>query len=294
MDAPTRSLAPPKKSLAAVIPTAKMKSLSPRQQKIENAVSRSVLIQGQSRSRAAPLFMTTDGSGTVESHIHLRALPEGRRIYALESSFLEDPNTFDLSIEEMASIFIRTIRRIQPHGPYIIGEWSADSIYAYEVTHSLAREGEPILALIVIDMRAPSLIPRAIVTPDFVDKLGTFEGINRARDLPKELSVKEKAHLMATWRAPSRCDAPAFAPKRRPQHNVIVWARLSLDQREDAPVAAMLRPGLDISKPLDQMELSEFERYFNSWFYGSNGWETPLGDHISVYDVDGSKLMSIP
>ena len=299
LEEPTRSLSPLKKSLAAVVPAAETTSLSPRQQKIETAVSRSVLIQGQSRSRTAPLFMTTDGSGTVESYIHLSALPEGRRIYALESPFLDDPATFDLSIEEMASIFVRTIRRIQPHGPYLIGGWSAGSIYAYEVAHRLTREGEAILALIVIDMRAPSLIPTAIVTPDFVDKLGTFEGINRARDLAEDLTVKEKAHLMATCRALSRYDAPAFAPDRRPHQSVVVWARLGLDQREDAPLAAMHRPGLDIGKSLDQMELPDFERYFNSWFYGrrehfgTNGWETLLGDNISVYDVDGGELFPI-
>lgn len=299
LEEPTRSLSPVKKSLVGVVLAAETTSLSPRQQKIENAVSRAVLIQGQSRSHAAPLFMTTDGSGTVESYIHLRALPKGRRIYALESPFLEDPDTFDLSIEEMASIFVRTIRRIQPHGPYLIGGWSAGSIYAYEVAHRLSREGETILALVVIDMRAPSLIPTTIVTPDFVDKLGTFEGINRARDLAEDLSVKERAHLMATCRALSRYDAPAFAPDRRPQQSVVVWARLGLDQQEDAPVAAMLRPGLDIGKPLDQMELPDFERYFNSWFYGrrqqfgTNGWETLLGDNISVYDVDGGEFISI-
>ena len=299
LEEPTRSLSPVKKSLAAVIPSAKMTSFSPRQQKIETAVSRSVLIQGQSWSRTAPLFMTTDGSGTVESYIHLSALPEGRRIYALESPFLDDPATFDLSIEEMASVFVRTIRRIQPHGPYLIGGWSAGSIYAYEVAHRLTREGEAILALVIIDMRAPSLIPTAIVTPDFVDKLGTFEGINRARDLSEDLSVKEKAHLMATCRALSRYDAPAFPPDRRPHQSVVVWARLGLDQREDAPVAAMFRPGLDIGKSLDQMELPDFQRYFNSWFYGrrehfgTNGWETLLGNNISVHDVDGGELFPI-
>ena len=201
---PTRSLSPVKKSLAAVIPAAKMTSLSPRQHKIETAVSRSVLIQGQSWSRAAPLFMTTDGSGTVESYTHLSALPEGR---PLESPFLDDPTTFDLSIEEMASIFVRTIRRVQPHGSYLIGGWSAGSIYAYEVAHRLTREGEAILALVIIDMRAPSLIPTAIVTPDFVDKLGTFEGINRARDLAEDLTVKEKAFSLKYI-----CIAACFLP----------------------------------------------------------------------------------
>ncbi|RHZ45579.1 uncharacterized protein CDV56_100464 [Aspergillus thermomutatus] len=268
-----------------------------RQQKIDTAVSRAVLIQGQSRSRAAPLFFTTDGSGTVESYIHLKPLPSGRRIYALESPFLNSPEAFDLSIPEMATIFLRTIRRIQPQGPYLIGGWSAGSMYAYEVAHRLTTQGETIAALIILDMRAPSLIPTAIVTEDFVDKLGTFEGINRARDLPEDLTVKERTHLLATCRALSRYDAPAFPVDGQPAHIAVVWARLGLDNRDDAPIAAMGRPGLDIGKRLEEMDLQDFERYFNSWFYGrrlqfgTNGWETLLGDHIEVHTVDGDHFL---
>ena len=296
---PSRSLTPARK-LPPVVLAAKTISGSARQDRIDSVVSRAVLIQGQSRSRLAPLFMTTDGSGTVESYIHLSALPKGRRLYALESPFLENPETFDLSIEEMASIFIRTIRRIQPHGPYLIGGWSAGSIYAYEVAHRLTTQGETILALVILDMRAPSLIPTAIVTPDFVDKLGTFEGINRARDLPEELSIKERTHLMATCRALSRYDAPAFPADRQPRHIAVVWARLGLDTRKDAPLAAMGRPGLDIGKLVGEMTLPEFERYFNSWFhgrreqFGTNGWETFVGENISVHSVDGGLFIAAP
>ncbi len=62
----------------------------------------------------------------------------------------------------------------------------------------------------------------------------------------------------------------------------------------------MRRPGLDIGKRLDEMELPDFTRYFNPWFYGrrerfgTNGWETLLGDDISVYDVDGGKSALFP
>ena len=299
LEKPTTCRLTTHKPRVAVNPAAETKSISLRQQKIENATSRSILIQGQSRSTLAPLFMTTDGSGTVESYIHLRALPKSRRIYGLESPCLEDPSVFDLSVEEMASIFVRTIRRIQPNGPYLIGGWSAGAIYAYEVAHRLTREGDTILALVILDMRAPALMSTATVTPDFVDNLAIWEGLHRARDLPGDLSVKEKAHLMATCWALSRYDAPAFAPDRRPYHSAIVWARLGLDQRENAPVAAMLRPGLDINKSVDKMEMPELERYLNSWFYGrreqfgSNGWETLLGDNISVYDVDGGESLSL-
>jgi iterative type I PKS product template protein len=286
---------PAKKERTPVAAPPQASPESARQQRLDSAVSRAVLIQGKSRSKDAPLFMTTDGSGTVESYIHLSALPEGRRIYALESPFLETPDVFDLSIEEMASIFIRSIRKIQPEGPYLIGGWSAGSIYAYEVAHRLMREGNEILALIILDMRAPSLIPTAIVTTDFVDQLGTFEGINRARDLPEDLSVKEKAHLMATCRALSRYDAPAFPADRQPRQVSIVWARLGLDNRPDAPKANMLRPGLELGKPLSEMDIEDFKHYFNSWFYGrrdqfgSNGWEKFVGEHVEVHDVDGGE-----
>jgi orsellinic acid synthase len=268
---------------------------SSRQHKIDNAVSRAVLIQGQSRSRAAPLFLTTDGSGTVESYIHLKPLPAGRHIYALESPFLNSPEDFDLSIPEMVTIFLRTIRHIQPHGPYLIGGWSAGSMYAYEAAHRLTMAGETISALIILDMRPPSLTPAAIVTEDFVEKLSTFEGMNRARDLPEDLTVKERLHLLATCRAISLYDAPAFPVDRQPRHIVVVWARLGLDKREDAPVAALGRAGLDIGKYADEMNLQEFERYFKSWFYGkrlqfgTNWWETLLGEHIVVHTVDGGE-----
>jgi iterative type I PKS product template protein len=284
------------KSSLAVVPAAKPTPTSARQHKLDTAVSRAVLIQGQSKSRSAPLFLTTDGSGTVESYIHLSALPAGRRIYALESPFLGNPSAFDLSIEEMAIIFLRTIRRIQPCGPYLIGGWSAGSIYAYEVAHSLTRQGEEIAALVILDMRAPSLIPTSIVTTDFVDKLGTFEGINRARDLPEDLSVQERDHLMATCRALSQYNAPPFPVDRRPRHVAVVWAKLGLDNRPDAPIAAMGRPGQDIGKRMDEMNLDEFERYFNSWFYGRremfgmNGWEDFVGGNIDVVVVDGGKF----
>ncbi|RDW92688.1 Orsellinic acid synthase [Aspergillus mulundensis] len=283
----------PVTTVAVSAPAKETTADSARQRKLDSAVSRAVLIQGKSRSQEAPLFLTTDGSGTVESYIHLKALPKGRRIYALESPFLEQPEHFDLSIEEMATIFLRTIRRIQPQGPYLIGGWSAGSMYAYEVAHRLTREGETVDALIILDMRAPSLIPTSIVTTDFVNKLGTFEGINRARDLPEDLSVKERDHLMATCRALSRYDAPAFPKGREPKQVAVVWALLGLDNRQDAPPACMCRPGVELGKTLYEMNLDEFEHYFNSWFYGRretfgmNGWEDFVGEHIAVHTVNG-------
>ncbi|KAL9060315.1 MAG: hypothetical protein Q9162_000719 [Coniocarpon cinnabarinum] len=264
----------------------------PQQQKIHNAISRSILMQGKSRSQDAPLFMATDGSGTVDSYIHLRPLLGGRQVYGLESPFVEDSDAFDLTVGELAAVFIRTIRRIQPHGPYLIGGWSAGSVYAYEIAHRLFNEGETIDALIILDMRAPSLNPIPLIIQEFVSKLSTFDTINRDRNLP-ELTAKQKAHLRGTCRALSSYVAAPFPPGQNPRYSTVVWARSGLDKRDDAPLAAMSRPSPNSGTRLDQLTQGEFEQYFNSWFYGrrtqfgTNGWEALLGDKISVHDIDG-------
>jgi hypothetical protein len=71
---------------------------------------------------------------------------------------------------------------------------------------------------------------------------------------------------------------------------------LGLDNRDDAPLACMLRPGLEISKCREDMTSDDLKKYFNSWFYGKrstfgkNGWEDFMGDAIDVYQVDGGEL----
>jgi hypothetical protein len=100
---------------------------------------------------------------------------------------------------------------------------------------------------------------------------------------------------MATCRALSRYEAPAFPADRQPRQVSVVWARLGLDNRPDAPKANMLRPGLELGKPLSEMDIEDFKHYFNSWFYGrrdqfgSNGWERFVGEHVEVHDVDGGE-----
>ncbi|KAG6203561.1 hypothetical protein E4U50_005647 [Claviceps purpurea] len=86
--------------------------------------SRAGMIQGNLRSREDRLSMTTDGSGTI----------------------------FDLSIQEMASIFICTIRKIHDKGR----------------TPLVAVRQAPLLFSIL----------------DFEERLGMLEGVNRARNLP--------------------------------------------------------------------------------------------------------------
>ena len=47
-------------------------------------------------------------------------------------------------IEEMAEFHIRTIRSVQPHGPYMLGGLCAGALIAFEIARQLQRDGEAI------------------------------------------------------------------------------------------------------------------------------------------------------
>ena len=286
-------------------PLSGKKSVTLAQRKPEPE-SRTILIQGKARSTEAPLFLATDGSGAVAAYIHLPPLPQGRRIYALESPFLEVPEDYTLTVQEMAEVFIKSIRRIQPHGPYLIGGWSAGSIYAYEISYRLTLIGEKIIGLILIDMRVPHSVPDAeVVTMAFVEKTGAFTGLNRAGSFLHGLSEKQKLHLTSTVRALIKYEPIPFPNEGRPCQTHLIWATKGLNESNDpnerderiTGPAAMGPAGSD--KALSSMSMEEFEIELKSWFFakryhfGTNGWEDFVGDNIVVHKIEAG-MHSLP
>ncbi|KAF5871521.1 putative polyketide synthase protein [Botrytis fragariae] len=267
--------------------------------------SRVILIQGKSHSKATPLFLATDGSGAVTPYIHFPALPHGRKIYALESPFLETPDEYTLSIQEMADIFITAMRTIQPHGPYLIGGWSAGGIYAYEIAHRLAMVGETITGLVIIDTRINVSVPKADVTMEFIERFGIFTGVGRG-NLLSGLSMQQKQHLTSTVRALCKYDAVPFPAGRAPRKTHIIWASKGLndsanlgERNDQVTRKAAMRPGSG-GKNMSEMELGDFEEEFKSWFFGkrrdfgTNGWEELLlkGD-VKVHKVDADHFSMV-
>lgn len=307
----SNTLAPPEPESRPSTPTVKVTPASSSSSKSQSEhVSRAILIQGKSRNTDPPLFLVTDGSGTVESYIHFPALPGGRRIYGLESPFADRPEEYNLSIEEMCDIFIESIMKIQPRGPYLIGGWSAGSVYAYEIARRLTERGNEIEALLIMDMRVPSLIPRPQVTMPFIERLGASEGLKGAKNLMDNLSDRERAHLWSTCRALARYYAIAFPKNARPKTVSMVWATKGLNEHEDPTVhdnrvtipaeMGLLVKDVTTSGMTDKELEDKFELIFKSWFYGkrlhfgTNGWEKLLGENINVHKVDAGKFYHLP
>jgi amino acid adenylation domain-containing protein len=74
-----------------------------------------------------------------------------RPIYGLQARGLDGEEAPHIVIEEMAADYIRSIRSVQPEGPYFIGGFSAGGVVAFEMAHQLKAAGQKVNMLALLD-----------------------------------------------------------------------------------------------------------------------------------------------
>nr|VFK17518.1 MAG: HAD-superfamily phosphatase, subfamily IIIC/FkbH-like domain-containing protein/amino acid adenylation domain-containing protein [Candidatus Kentron sp. LPFa] len=81
------------------------------------------LVAIQTGSADATPFFCLPGAGGNVLYLHAlaRALGEDQPFYGLQAVGLDGETEPDASIEDMAARYIREIRTVQPHGPYLLG-----------------------------------------------------------------------------------------------------------------------------------------------------------------------------
>ena len=261
-----------------------------------------VLIQGSVKSDKVPLFLLADGSGSATSYIHLPALAPGVPVYALESPFLHAPEEYVCSIEEVSSLYLASIRKTRPHGPYLIGGWSAGAVYAYEVSKRLLDEGETIHGLFLLDMHVPKQVDNPMEpTMELLELTGLTTGVNRAGFSMAPMSMKLKEHLLATVKALLKYSAVPMDPARRPAKTYIIWATLGLAEVLGEMPTGFLKVaaehemddetkkwlfGADGEVNPDVGPMEDMDSGMLAWFYGKRdsfgpkGWEQMVGENI--------------
>lgn len=120
--------------------------------------SRSILLSGSHLPGSPILFLMPDGAGSPSSYTDLPALPRGTAIYGLESPFCHEPLQWDCAFEMVAAMYVKTIRKIQPQGSYMLGGWSLGGLHAYEVARQFLFDGERVRGLLLIDAPSPNFL----------------------------------------------------------------------------------------------------------------------------------------
>lgn len=113
----------------------------------------------QTSGNLPPFFCVSGlGGNPMELNCLAAALEKNQPFYLLQHRGVDGVLKPHDTIEEMASEFIKDIRRIQPAGPYYIGGYSFGGIAAYDMVQQLLKHGDSIAGLILLDTANPQLV----------------------------------------------------------------------------------------------------------------------------------------
>jgi phthiocerol/phenolphthiocerol synthesis type-I polyketide synthase E len=112
-------------------------------------------------SGSRPAFFCVHGAGgNVLIYRELsQNLGSDQPFYGLQSQGLDGAYPPLTRIEDMAALYVKAIRRRQPHGPYLIGGYCGGGLIAFEAAQQLRSEGEEIALLALLDTMNFSHIP---------------------------------------------------------------------------------------------------------------------------------------
>ena len=116
----------------------------------------SALVPIQPEGRRTPLFCVHAVGGDVIFYEQLaKALGPEQPFYAFQSPLIAAPDRRDLTVEEMAALYIREMRAFLPQGPYLLGAASYGGLVLYEMARQLYAQGITPSAVIFFDVDVP-------------------------------------------------------------------------------------------------------------------------------------------
>ena len=112
----------------------------------------SPLVTIQPRGSRPPFFCIHGGGGNVLIYRELsRHLGPDQPFFGLQAQGLDGDRPCLNAIEEMASLYVKEIRRFQPKGPYHLGGYCMGGTVAYEMAQQLRTQGEEVALLALFD-----------------------------------------------------------------------------------------------------------------------------------------------
>ena len=114
----------------------------------------SVLVPLATSGTRTPLFLITGAGAPALSFLAtVQAMSGDRPVYALQAHGMESRGLPDRTVAQMADRYIREIRKVRPHGPYVLGGYSHGGFVTLEIANRLHTEGEIVERVVILDTR---------------------------------------------------------------------------------------------------------------------------------------------
>jgi len=149
----------------------------------------SSLVPIQPTGSRPPFFCVHGTEGAVSMYQDLaRHLSPDQPFYGLQSQGLDGKLPPLTTVEDMASLYLKEIRKLQPQGPYFLGGHSMGGIIAFEMAQQLQRSGEVVGLLALFDTIDWSKVPAPSVLSKVYDLL---QRRNFSRGTPSDQAISE-------------------------------------------------------------------------------------------------------
>lgn len=233
----------------------------------------SILLSGAARTSTRTLFLLPDGSGSASSYMNIPTIDDHTSLVALSCPFLRSGAAWTqsrLGLIGIVALYIAEIQRRQPHGPYLLGGWSAGGVMAYEVARQLLVAGEAVRRLILIDSPTPSMAADPL--PDglhlFFDEQGLLGPSGRNSAPPWVLE-----HFAAAIDALGSY-VPLPLPEGVPCPDALaVWATRGLAGDPDSPQPNVILKNGRVPRPMEWLL-----NHRTGEKLGPMGWEEIFGE----------------
>lgn len=158
----------------------------------DSFVSRLILLQKQRDSAAnKTLFLFPDGSGSPGFYASMEPVNPEFDVYGLVSPFINSPDSYTCSFEQLVQHYVTAVQTHQPRGPYHFGGNSMGGIFAYEAARQVIDSGDEMASLVLMDSPCPTILPP--MTPpliDYCETIGLYAYERNKTDEQRQVTMK--------------------------------------------------------------------------------------------------------
>ncbi|MCP4694068.1 MAG: SDR family oxidoreductase, partial [Desulfobacterales bacterium] len=165
---------------------------------------------------APPFFCASAAFGSAFPFYRLAMhLEEDQPFYGLQCPGMDGERPPLETIEELADLYLKAIRTVQPRGPYFLGGYSFGGWVAYEMARRLAKEGEAPALLAIVGAGLPPEMGKPpsfdVRSDDFMARVDQMS--ESFLDAFLSRGQRERSHLLQVVKANNRA---SFLYRPRP------------------------------------------------------------------------------
>jgi amino acid adenylation domain-containing protein len=143
------------------------------------AAAWSLLVAIQPKGTKPPLFCIHARGGNVLFYRDLaNRLGPDQPFYGIQPQGLDGKQPYLARVEDMAALYIREMKKVQPAGPYYVGGSSFGGTAAFEIAQQLTAAGDEVALLAVFDTGGPGY-PRTLAASGLSRQKLRVQGLGR-------------------------------------------------------------------------------------------------------------------